>query len=154
MAPLTILRLKKSLRAFTRTAVNFWGTFITVQVRWKRRAKRYISLFSCLAMRAVHLEIAFGLDTDSFLNSFYRMASRRGLHEKVYSDNGTNFKGADNELKLLVSQIDEDKLTKSAANKGVKWHVNPPLAPHFDGVEEAMIKSAKRAISNILGKET
>ena len=45
------------------------------------------------------------------------MASRRGLPEEVYSDNGTNLKGADNELKLLVSQIDEDKITESAANK-------------------------------------
>ena len=148
MAPLPISRLKMSLRAFTRTAVDFWGPFITVQGRGKRRTKRYLCLFTCDATRAVHLEIAFGLDTDSFLNSFYRMASHRGLPEEVYSD---NFKGADNELKLLVSQIDKDKITESAANKGVKWHFNPPLAPHFSGVHEAMIKSAKLAISAILG---
>ena len=79
------------------------------------------------------------------------MASRRGIPEEVYSDNGTNFKGVHNELKLLVSQIDEDKISESAANKGVKWHFNPPLPPHFDGVHEAMIKSAKWAISAILG---
>ena len=150
MAPLPISRLKKSLQAFTRTAVDFGGPFITVQGQGKRRAKRYLCLFTCLGTRAVHLEIAFGLDTDCFLNSFNRMASRRGLLEEVYSDNGTSFKGADNELKLLVSQIDEDKITESAANKGVKWHFNPPLAPHFGGMHEAMIKSAKRAISAIL----
>ena len=78
------------------------------------------------------------------------MASRRGIPEEVYSDNGTNFKGTDNELILLVSQID-DKITESAANKGVKWHFNPPIALHFGGVHEAMMKSAKRAISAILG---
>ena len=150
MAPLPISRLRKSLQAFTRTAVDFGGPFITVQGQGKRCAKRYLCLFTCLGTRAVHLEIAFGLDTDCFLNSFYRMASRRGLLEEVYSDNGTSFKGADNELKLLVSQIDEDKITESAANKGVKWHFYPPLAPHFAGMHEAMIKSAKRAISAIL----
>ena len=91
-----------------------------MQGRGKRRAKRYLCLFTCLDTQVVHLEIAFGLDTDSFLNSFYSMASRRGIPEEVYSDNGTNFKGADNELKLLVSQINEDKITESAANKGVK----------------------------------
>ena len=48
------------------------------------RGKRHRDTW--IATRAVHLEIAFGLDTDSFLNSFYRMANRRGLPEEVYSD--------------------------------------------------------------------
>ena len=116
MALLPTSRLKKTLRAFTRTAVDFGGPFVTVQGRGQRRAKRYLCLFTCLTTRAVHLEIAFGLVTDSFLNSFYRMASRRGLPEELYSDNGTNFKGADNELKLLVSQLDEAKIGESVAN--------------------------------------
>lgn len=151
MAPLPTARLKTSLRAFTRSAVDFAGPFITVQGRGKRREKRYLCLFTCLATRAVHLEMAFGLDTDSFLNAFYRMTSRRGLPEEMFSDNGTNFKGADAELKSLVSKLDDDKITQSAANKGVTWHFNPPLAPHFGGVHETMIKSAKKAIRAILG---
>ena len=84
MAPLPISRLTTSLRAFTKTAVDFGGPFITVQERGKRRLKRYLCLFTCLATRAVHLEVTFGLDTDSFLNAFYRMASRRGLPEEMY----------------------------------------------------------------------
>ena len=81
MAPLPISRLKKSLRAFTRTAVDLGGgAFITVQGQGKRHRDTW------LATRAVHLIIAFGLDTDSFLNSFYRMANRRGLPEELYSD--------------------------------------------------------------------
>ena len=104
MAPLPIARLQTSLRAFSRTAVDFGGPFITVQGRGKSRQKRYLCLFTCLATRAVHLEIAFGLDTCSFLNVFYRMVNRRGLPEEMYSDNGTNFKAADKELKDLIQQ--------------------------------------------------
>ena len=152
MAPLPTSRLKPSLRAFVRSAVDFAGPFITVQGRGKRREKRYLCLFTCLATRAVHLEMAYRLDTDSFLNAFYRMASRRGLPEEMYSDNGTNFKGADAELKSLVRELDENKIYQSIANKGVTWHFNPPLAPHFGGVHETMIKSAKKAIKAILGK--
>ncbi|XP_004208193.2 uncharacterized protein LOC101238659 [Hydra vulgaris] len=37
------------------------------------------------------------------------------------------------------------------ANKGVKWHFNTPIGPHFGGVHETMIKSAKKVIYNILG---
>ena len=152
MAPLPTSRLKPSLRAFVRSAVDFAGPFITVQGRGKRREKRNLCLFTCLATRAVHLEMAYGLDTDSFLNAFYRMASRRGLPEEMYSDNGTNFKGADAELKSLVRELDENKIYQSIANKGVTWYFNPPLASHFGGVHETMIKSAKKAIKAILGK--
>jgi hypothetical protein len=80
------------------------------------------------------------------------MVNRRGLPKDVLSDNGTNFVGAVRELKELVRDMDKDVVLRSAANKGVRWHFNPPSAPHFGGVFEAMIKSAKRAIYAILSK--
>ena len=75
--------------------MDFGGPLITIQGGGKRQEKQYLCLFTCLATRAVHLEIAYGLSTDSLLNAFYRMASRRGLPDEVYSDNGTNFIGTD-----------------------------------------------------------
>ena len=76
-----------------------------------------------------------------------------GLMEEIYSDNGTNFRAADKEMKSLILQLDQEKIKESIANKGIKWHFNPPSAPHFGGVHvhESMIKSAKRAINAILG---
>lgn len=91
MAPLPELRTRKSLRAFSQTSVDFGGPFYTKQGRGKTRQKRYLCLFTCLATRAVHLEVAYSLDTDSFLNAFFRMALRHGLPRDVLSDNGTNF---------------------------------------------------------------
>ena len=132
--------------------MDFGGPFITIQGRDKRREKRYLCLFTCLATRAVHFELAYGLSTDSFLNAFYRMASRRGLPDEVYSDNGKNFVGADRELQALLAQIEGNKIKESVANKGVKWHFNSPLAPHFGGAHESMVKSAKKAIKAILGQ--
>ena len=84
-------QIRLSLRPFAQTAVDFGGLFFTIQGRRSRRQKRYLCLFTCLATRAVHLEMAFGLDTDSFLNAFYRMVNRRGLPREMLSDNGTNF---------------------------------------------------------------
>ena len=37
------------------------------------------------------------------------------------------------------------------SNMGVNWNWNPPAAPHFGGVFESIIKSAKRAIFAALG---
>ena len=150
MAPLPSIRLKKPLQAFGRVSVDYGGPFVTIQGRGRKRTKRYLCLFTCLMSRAVHLEMAYALDTDSFLNAFYRMVCRRGKPEEVLSDNGTNFVGANAELKALVDQLDENRIKSSMANKGIKWHFNPPAGPHFGGVFETMIKSAKKAIYSIL----
>ena len=150
MAPLPLSRLKTSLRAFTRTSVDYGGPFTTIQGRGKRRQKRYLCLFTCLATRAVHLGTAFSLDTDSFLNAFNRMASRRGFPNEMYSDNGTKLKAVDKELKQLNTAIEPEKIQESVANKAVTRYFNPPAAPHFGGVHETMIK----AINGILGMRT
>ncbi|XP_068696853.1 uncharacterized protein [Montipora foliosa] len=150
IAPLPGLRTQKSLRAFSQKSVDFAAWTILYQAgKRKNRHKRYLCLFTCLGTRAVHLEVAYGLDTDSFLNAFFRMVSRRGLPKDVLSDNGTNFVGANNELEELAG-LDREKIQEKTACYGIKWHFNPPLAPHFSGVHEVMIKAAKKAIYAIL----
>ena len=78
MAPLPKIRVRFTFRPFDETAVDYAGHFTTVQGRGVRRQKRWLCLFTYLSTRAVHLEIAFGLDTDRFLNVFTRFTSRRG----------------------------------------------------------------------------
>ncbi|XP_067649100.1 uncharacterized protein [Haliotis asinina] len=151
MGSLPKSRVVSSMRAFVQTGVDFAGPFLTVQGRGKSRHKRYLCLFTCLATRAVHLEIAYGLDTNSFLNALFRMAHRRGWPKEMVSDNGTNFVGAVKELKQLVKSLDSDTMKSKLSNRGIVWRFNPPNAPHFGGIFESMIKSAKRAIYVILG---
>ena len=152
MAPLPTIRLASPLRAFARCSVDYGGPYLTKQGRGRAQQKRYLCLFTCLLCRAVHLELSYGLDTDSFLNAFSRMVNRRGLPLEMVSDNGTNFVGANAELRELLKQLDQDTIHRSLANRGVAWHFNPPLALHHGGVHEVMIKAAKRALQAILGK--
>ena len=80
------------------------------------------------------------------------MVARRGKPTYVVSDNGTNFVGAERELRELVEAFDQEKIAnKTTQDYAMEWKFNPPSAPHFDGVFEAMIKSAKKAIKAILG---
>jgi len=128
MAPLQSSRvtMPDSLRAFTDTAVDFAGPFSTIQGRGRIRTKRYLCLFTCVAARAVHLEMAYGLDTDSFLNAFYRFVNRRGHPDRLTWDNGTNFVGANRELQHLVMQLDMQRIQRRTAHHGMKWNFNPP----------------------------
>ena len=66
------------------------------------------------------------------------------------SDNGSNFVGAEKEIRELVGELDHDQVQRMTSNQGVNSYWNPPSAPHFGGVFEAMIKSSKRAIYAIL----
>lgn len=149
MAPLPAFRFMEPLRPFARVGVDFAGPFITIQGRGRRREKRYLCLFTCLQCRAVHLELAFGLDTDAFIRAFKRFIGRRGKPEMVISDNGTNFVGAVGEIVEIT--VDNFSMTKELAKERIRWIFNPPGAPHFGGVFESMIKSAKRAIHAVLG---
>ena len=101
----------------------------------------------------VNLEMAYGLDVDSFVNAFYRMGNRRGVPEEMLSDNGKNFVAADRELREMTNKmVNDTKLMFQMTSKGIKWNFNPPYALHFCGVFEMMIKAAKRAIMAILSK--
>ena len=127
MAPLPNVRFRQPLRAFAYVSVDYGGPFVTIQGRGKRRQKRWLCLFTCLTSRAVHLEMAYGLDTDSFLRCFVRMTSRRGYPVTIVSDRGTNFVGADREHQELQSAPAQSKIQNQTADKGVKWIFNPPL---------------------------
>ncbi|XP_017484718.1 PREDICTED: uncharacterized protein LOC108373320 [Rhagoletis zephyria] len=63
MAPLPADRLTPFVRPFTYTGVDYFGQ---VKVTIGRRTeKRWVALLTCLAVRAIHLEVAHDLSTDS-----------------------------------------------------------------------------------------
>ena len=64
------LWLHFTFRPFDQAAVDFAWPFTTIQRRGKKRLKRWLFLCTCLSFRAVHLEMAWGLGTDTFLNAF------------------------------------------------------------------------------------
>ncbi|XP_044312731.1 uncharacterized protein LOC123037172 [Drosophila rhopaloa] len=96
----------------------------------------YIAVFVCFASKAVHLELVTNLSTDSFLLALKSFIARRGVPHRVHSDNATNFVGARNELRSL----------QRAFEKGIEWRFIPPRAPHFGGLWEAAVKSAKEIL--------
>ena len=152
VAPLPRQRVTSSMKAFDHVGVDYGGPYLTKQGRGKTRAKRYLCLFTCLVTRAVHLEMAYSLDTNSFINAFARMVSRRGTPSYVISDNGTNYVAGERELRELVQKLNQEKIIRESSRLSqIEWHFNPPAGPHFAGVYEVMIKSAKKAIRSILG---
>jgi hypothetical protein len=61
-------------------------------------------LFTCLTS----LEVAHDLSTSSCIMSIRRMIARRGEIRDLYSDNGTNLRGADREMTEAIRKLDND----------------------------------------------
>ena len=72
--------------------------------------KWYSVLFTCLASRAIHIETATTLETDSFICALRRFVARRGPVRQMRSDCGTNFLGAEKELKQALEEMDHKRL--------------------------------------------
>ena len=75
-----------------------------------------------------------------------RMMARRGKPRNIYSNNGTNCVGAERELKECVDGMDQAKISDTLSQDRIQWFFNPPSAPHFGGVWEGLVKSAKKVL--------
>ena len=75
-----------------------------------------------------------------------RMMARRGKPRNIYSNNRTNFVGAEQELKECLDGMDKAKISDTLSRDRIQWFFNPPSAPHFGGVWEGLVKSAKKVL--------
>ena len=124
---------------------------------YNRQIKVYVAIFVCLAVKAVHIELVDDLTSEAFIAALRRFIARRGLCSTIHSDNGTNFIGANNELRELHDPLQSDdhneKVNAFLANKQIEWRFIPPHSPHFGGLWEAAVKSSKRHLKLVVGNE-
>ena len=125
---------------FTNVGVDFFGPF---EIRRGRtNLKRYGVIFTCLNIRAVHLEVAHTLNTDSCINAIRRFVARRGTVKTMRSDNGTNLVRAERELRESIQDLDNLKIHFTLRKKGISWSFNPPAGSHHGGIWERQIRTA------------
>lgn len=116
MADLPKERVLPDQAPFTSVGVDYFGP-IDVK-RGRSLLKRYGVIFTCLTSRAVHLEVAYSLDTDSCINAIRRFICRRGQVSSIRSDNGTNFVGANRELREALAGINNNKIQGALLQEG------------------------------------
>ena len=148
MAPLPDFRLSSS-HPWETTGVDFCGHFHVKSGR--SRPKRWVCLFTCAVTRAIHCEVTDSLDITSFINALQRFNSRRPGLRRLVSDNGTNFRGAERELKEETNAWME-KVNNQFSSRGIEWIFSPPSAPFVGGFFERMVKAFKKVFYSLLDK--
>lgn len=161
IAELPEVRLKPA-EPFVNVGVDMAGPYnmrVTDKLNMNTRARQlpdikgWIVVFVCLVTRAIHLEATEGLSTEDFLAAYQRFVSRRGNPDKVFSDNGTNFIGADNELQKALKTWEAEEIQHWVHNSGTKWQFITPSAPHEGGIWEAAVKSMKHHLKRVMGPQ-
>ncbi|XP_062710862.1 uncharacterized protein LOC134288947 [Aedes albopictus] len=140
MSPLPSPRVSPYVRPFTFVGLDYFGPMIVK--RGRTNIKRWVALLTCLTVRAVHLEVVHTLTTESCKMAIRRFVARRGAPQRIYSDNGTNFRGAAKELSEEMNAINRE-IAGTFTNVDTEWIFNPPSAPHMGGVWERKVRSVK-----------
>ena len=163
MAPLPDFRCQES-PPFTHVGIDYAGPLYVKEFHTTeegqdiQKKKVWIALFTCAATRAIHLEIVNTMTADAFIAALHRFTARRGMPSHIYSDNAKTFNRAEKELNQLYNLAKSNEVTKEVTKQNITWHYNPPLAPHWGGMWERLVKSVKiplkKVIQNALVTET
>ena len=89
MAPYPPSRIEES-SPFTYTGLDYLGPLYVKLNRVTQKV--WVCLFTCLAVRAVHLEVIHDLSAQQFVLCLRRFIARRGKPKEIISDNASQFK--------------------------------------------------------------
>lgn len=138
---------------FTNVGIDVFGPW-TIAARRTRggiaNSKRWAVIFTCLSIRAVHIEVIESLDTTAFINALRRFLAIRGPVKLIRSDCGTNFVGACRELGINAKSLDSSDVGNFLSENGCTWAFNPPHASHMGGAWERMIGITRRILDSML----
>ena len=138
---------------FTFTGLDFAGPlYITSSKEGHSNEisqKAYICLYTCASTRAIHLELLRDLSVKSFLQSFRRFASRRGLPSTLLSDNAKTFKAGSKEVKTIVRS---PEVKCYVSNNRVTWEFIVERAPWWGDSGKGWFKVWKNASRKQWGK--
>ncbi|XP_077968072.1 uncharacterized protein LOC120334576 [Styela clava] len=148
MADLPKERVTPGERPFTYVGVDYFGHFLVKQGR--STVKRWGCIFTCMTTRAVHLEVAYSMDADSFINALRRFIARRSRPFKFICDNGSNFVAANKILRKEIEVWNSSKVGQFLRRENIKFQFNPPTASNFGGCYERLIRSVRKILVALL----
>ena len=136
---------------FSYTGIYYFGPLYCTDQQGE--GKVWVALFTCLTIRAVHLELATDLTADQYLQTLRRFIARCGTPKQILSDNAPHFHVTDEMLQSLWSTtVTCDTVQSYLADKGITWRDIPAHAPWMGGIYERLVGMVKSCLRKSLGR--
>ena len=130
-------------RPFQNIGVDYSGALIITDENTGSASKVYVCLITCMASRAVHLELAKDNSAAVFVNLFRRFVSSWGLPCTVTSDNAANF----TKTSELLETIEKEPEVRDYFRKNnLVWRFIHARSPWEGGFYERLVGVVKRCI--------
>ena len=119
-------------RPFEATGMDLGGPLYL-----KDNSKVWFVVFTCMSVRAIHLELVTSLSVEVFIQALQRFINRRGVQQLCISDHGTNF--------VAAAKWVREK------NLDIKWQFVVERAPWWGGAWERVVGVVKGLLRRTLG---
>ena len=136
------------IKPYLHTAIDYTGHLFVFDEN-KKETKVYIVLYTCLALRCVHLDVVPDLSLNSFLLSFKRFTSIYCTPDSIYTDNGTQFVASKN---YLSQAFLSNEFKNHLEHHSIKHKTIPAGASWAGGIYERQIKTMKQCLYKTLGR--
>ena len=133
---------------YRHTGIDYSG-HIFVYNETGQRSKMYILLYTCLNVRAIHLQLVPSLSTVDFVLAFQQFINIYGLPSHIYTDNGLSFISGGNWIEKAFMSSEFSSNISSTDMK----HIKIPLYSAWVGsLWERMMRVLKNCLYKVVGK--
>ena len=109
----------------------------------------YLLIFTCMNVRAVHIEVVPDMSVLSFFQALARFTNQYGVPRAIYSDNSKTFIGGGKLFdRLFLMNEYQDKF----GSCGMRLNTIPLFSPWYGGTLERCIKTIKICLFKIIGR--
>ena len=152
MSPWPKSKLTRSI-PFQETGLDYFGPLYVKQPDGSQQ-KVWVCLFTCVVVRAIHLEIVNDMTAEQFIMALHRFIARRGKPNHIISDNAPQFKLSKSTIDVTWNDVITDaEVTSYVANEGIKWTFIVELSPWMGGFYERLVGSSKMALKKAVGQK-
>ena len=138
---------------FATTGLDVFGHFFVTHTG-RGEKKVWVLIATCLVTRAVALYPLVDMTLSTVIMALVKMHSQFPSLRKIISDNGSNFRGADREIREAVEAWNEQELSDKLSDHGIIWEFGPANCGSFGGVWERLIAIVKNSFKACMQGKT